>query len=156
MLYAIAVLPLIQALMNHEKWDQNWYADDSACAAKLPRLCEWFERLIKMGPDFGYYPNPQKPCSEAHQLFDEFGVTVATGQHFLGSFIGNQQGTQEYVKQKVEIWTRCVEKLTKAAEPQPQAAHAALIKSLQFEWSYLQRVIPVEHHQNKISAYNYR
>ena len=57
---AIAVLPLIQALVNREKWDQKWYADDSACAAMLPRLCEWFESLIEMGPDFGYYPNPQK------------------------------------------------------------------------------------------------
>ena len=118
LMFAIAVVPLIQALVNREKWDQNWYADDSACAAKLPRLCKWFERLVKMGPDFGYYPNPQKSIvvvdskdeAEAHQFFDELGVTVATGQHFLGSFIGNQEGTQKYVKQKVVIWTCCVEK----------------------------------------------
>lgn len=86
LMYAIAVLPLIQALVNREKWDQNWYTDDSACAAKLPRLCEWFERLVKMGLDFGYYPNPQKSIvvvdskdeAEAHRLFDELGVTVAS------------------------------------------------------------------------------
>ena len=150
LMYDIAVLPLIQALVNCEKWDHNWCADDLACVAKLPRLCKWFERLVKMGPDFRYYPNPQKSIvvvdskdeAEAHRLFDEFRVTVATGQCFLGSFIGNQEGTPEYVKQKVEIWTRNVEKLIKATESQPRAAHVALTKSLQFEWSYLQRVIP--------------
>ena len=44
-----------------------------------------------------------KDEAEVHWLFDELGVTVATGQCFLGSFIGDQEGTQEYVKQKVEI-----------------------------------------------------
>ena len=45
-------------------------------------------------------------------------------------FSNVQEGTQEYVKQKVEIWTHCVKKLIKAAESQPHAAHAALTKPL--------------------------
>ena len=55
-----------------------------------------FERLTEMGPDFGYYPNPvvdSKDDGKAHQLFDELRVTVATGQCFLGGFIGDQEGT---------------------------------------------------------------
>ena len=150
LLYAVAVLPLIQALEDREKWIQNWYADDSACAAGLPRLREWFDKLLKWGPDFGYYPEPQKtilvvdPNDElrAKELFDELGVTVVPGQRFLGGFIGNQSGTTEYVEQKVRAWIHCVEKLTKAAESQPQAALAAFTRSLQSEWVYMQRVIP--------------
>ena len=46
------------------------------------------------------------------------------------------------MKRKVQKWVQYVENLTKAAESQPQAAHAALTKSLQFEWSNLQRVVP--------------
>ena len=38
MMYAVAVLPLIRELVERDKWDQNWYADDSACFATLPRL----------------------------------------------------------------------------------------------------------------------
>ena len=49
---AMPVLPLINALTD---CNQNWYADDSACAAKLMRLREWFDRLTELGPDFGYY-----------------------------------------------------------------------------------------------------
>ena len=150
MMYAIAVLPLIQALVDRDKWDQNWYADDSACSAELPRLREWFDKLCEMGPDFGYYPEPEKTIlvvdskdkTVADRLFVELGVTVVTGHRFLGGFIGDQEGNDEYVKQKVQKWVQCVESLTKAAESQPQAAHAALTKSLQFEWAYLQRVVP--------------
>lgn len=59
MMYAIAVLP-IQALADRDKYEQNWYADDSACSTKLPGLKELFGKLLEMGPDFGYYPEPQK------------------------------------------------------------------------------------------------
>lgn len=48
-----------------------------------------------------------------------------TGQRSLGGFIGDKEscGEHEYVEQKVEMWMQYVEKLTKAAESQPQAAH---------------------------------
>ena len=38
LMYAITVLPLTQALVDRDKWDQNWYADNSVCSARLPRL----------------------------------------------------------------------------------------------------------------------
>ena len=47
-----------------------------------------------------------------------------------------------YVVQKVRIWVDCVQRLSDVAKVQPQAAHAAVSRSLQFEWSFLQRVIP--------------
>ena len=78
---------------------------------------------------------------EAKALFDELGVSVVSGQRFFDGFVDEQDSADEYVEQKVQLWMRCVQKLTKAAESQPQAAHAALTKSLQFEWAYMQRVI---------------
>lgn len=50
---------------------------------------------------------------------------MVTGQRSLGGFIGDKEscGEHEYVEQKVEMWMQYVEKLTKAAESQPQAAH---------------------------------
>ena len=60
LMYAAAVMPLIKHLTDKNKWIQNWYADDSACAAKLSNLKVWFQKLCEIGPDFGYYPEPKK------------------------------------------------------------------------------------------------
>ena len=79
---------------------------------------------------------------KAIELFSELGVKVVTGQHSLGGYAGDHESTEEYVQQRVQKWVHYVEKLTNAAESQPQAAYTALTKSLQFEWTYLQRVIP--------------
>ena len=49
---------------------------------------------------------------------------------------------KRFVDEKVKDWMSHVLKLAKAAEHYPQAAYAALSKSMQFEWSFLQRVIP--------------
>ena len=69
-------------------------------------------------------------------------MKVIRGQRYLGGFIGDPEGTKHYVEAKVQTWVTSVDKLSTAAESQPQAAYAAFSKSLQFEWSYLQRVLP--------------
>jgi len=110
LMYARAVLPLSHVLTDRDRWDQNWYADDSACAAKLSRLRELFDRLTELGPDFCYYPEPWKTIvvvkpedqAEVRELFDDLGIVVKPGQRFLGSFIGDHEGTQEFVEQKVQ------------------------------------------------------
>ena len=107
--YTIAVLPLIQALVDHDKWDQNWYTDDSACCAVLPRLREWFDKLSELRPDFGYYPEPRKTIlvvdlkdeAETHGLFDELGVSVVSGQH-----LNSWAGSWEIKRVLVSKWSR--------------------------------------------------
>ena len=79
---------------------------------------------------------------EANKLFGELGIKVVTGQCFWGGLIGDQASTEEFMRQKMQMWMRCMDKPTKAAESQPQAAHMVLTKSLQFEWAYLQHVVP--------------
>ena len=79
---------------------------------------------------------------KAIELFSELGVKVVTGQHSLGGYAGDRESTEEYVQQRVQKWVQYVEKLTNTAESQSQAAYTALTKSLQFEWTYLQCVIP--------------
>ena len=46
------------------------------------------------------------------------------------------------LKDKIDAWLVRVDKLAWAAERQPQATYAAMEKSLQFEWSFVQRIIP--------------
>eukprot|EP00731_Ephydatia_muelleri_P014458 Em0008g178a len=107
-MYAAALTPLIASLTDLTNWSQCWYADDSACAAKLPKLREWFEHLCKLGPAYGYYPEPQKTVvvvdevdeAEANACFSDSGVKVVRGQCYLGGFIGDPEGTKHYVEAK--------------------------------------------------------
>ena len=60
LMYASALMPLIQSLSNPTTWIQNWYANDSSCTAKLTDLCDWFDKLCDLGPKYGYHPEPEK------------------------------------------------------------------------------------------------
>ena len=150
LMYSIAVLPLIYSLTDGSRWHQNWYADDSSCIGSFENLKEWFLNLSKRGPAFGYYPEPQKSffvvspnfLSEAESVFSQLGVKVVTASRFLGKFIGDQENLKMYINQKVHMWEHCIDKLATAAKHQPQAAYTAMSKCMQFEWSFLQRVVP--------------
>ena len=78
----------------------------------------------------------------AHACFHDLGIKVVRGHRFLGGFIGDEEHMKRFVDEKVKDWMSHVLKLAKAAEHYPQAAYAALSKSMQFEWSFLQHVIP--------------
>ena len=75
-------------------------------------------------------------------MFSDLGIKVVSGSRFLDGFVGKHSMASDYVAQKVKMWVDCVEHLSDVAKVQPRAAHAAVFRSLQFEWSFLQRVIP--------------
>jgi hypothetical protein len=152
LMYSLAVMPLIKTLRSVSDVTQNWYADDAAAVGNLEDLAQWLGSLIQEGAAYGYFPEPQKSYlivapqfeERAKQLFGHrLGVNVVSGQRFLGGFIGNPTEKELFVKKKVANWSAHVEKLARVAASQPQAAFAALTKSLQSEWTYCQRVIPV-------------
>ena len=140
----------MQLQWQNKKWTQNWFADDSACAAKLPLLHDWFKKVCQLGPSYGYYPEPKKTVvvvdendvDAANASFHDLGIKVVRCHRFLGGFIGDEEHAKRFVDEKVKDGMSHVMKLAKAAEHYPQAAYAALSKSMQFEWSFLQRVIP--------------
>ena len=55
LMYSIAVMPLIESIRCKEKYLQCWYADDSACAGKLSHIHSWLNRLLQLGPAYGYF-----------------------------------------------------------------------------------------------------
>ena len=79
---------------------------------------------------------------QASALLSDLGIKIMSGGRFLGGFIGEPSLVANFVSDKVQLWSRCVQRLSDVATSQPQAAHAALARSLQFEWCHLQRVIP--------------
>ena len=57
-MYAIGILPLIQRL-NHEV-KQVWYADDATAGRQIDRLRDWWNNVLKFGPEYEYFANPTK------------------------------------------------------------------------------------------------
>ena len=67
--YAVGVLPLIREVKHADALAgvlQMWYADDSSAGGRIPGLVEWLRLLIKRGPDFGYFPEPDKSVLVVH------------------------------------------------------------------------------------------
>ena len=149
-IYALATIPLIERLGHPTEGTHVWYADDASACSQLQHLKEWFDRLLKTGPLYGYHPEPNKcvlvvhpdHLSSAQSLFDAYGVRVLTSHRLLGGVVGDKDGLMSYVTGRVNSWISIVEKLVVIAESQPQLAYSAFTRSVQSQWTYLQRVVP--------------
>ena len=149
-IYAIGSLPLISRLRSPDKWVQTWYADDASACGPIQSLREWFLLLKEHGPSFGYFVEPSKSyvvvdqsfVSEAENIFSDYGVKVVHSQRLLGGVIGDEAGRLSYVRELVNVWKSNLESLATIAETEPQVAFSALTKSMQFQWNYVQRVVP--------------
>jgi hypothetical protein len=54
--YALGMLPVTRQLKaKFPEVDQPWYADDAAAAAEFARILTMFERLLELGPGYGYH-----------------------------------------------------------------------------------------------------
>ena len=100
--------------------------------------------MCSRGPAFGYFPEPTKSFvaiserfkGEAEAVFGGLGVHVVTGHRFLGGFIGSLSARDDYVLSKVHRWAGHINMLADVASTQPQLAYAALVHSLQHEWTF--------------------
>lgn len=106
--------------------------------------------MTTTGPDFGYYPNPEKTTLVvkpehihlATALFEDTGIRITTeGCNILGAAIGKSNYVQEYVINKVEVWKEEIEALAKIAEIYPHAAYAAFIHSIKGKWQFIMRTV---------------
>ena len=97
-MYAIGTAPLIRAL-SKEPVKQVWYADDASAAGGIKELRRWWDLLVRIGPNYGYYPNASKtwlivkPDSLlwAQTAFKESGVSITSeGRKHLGAAIGTE------------------------------------------------------------------
>ena len=101
-LYGIALLPLADILRKEfPQVLQPWYADDAAMQGPPEMVAACFERLMAIGPHFGYYPEPAKSfaiCPEATEArvlraFGAAGLTVQArrGHRYVGGYVGSQE-----------------------------------------------------------------
>ena len=147
-MYAVATIPLIKQLNVSNDIEQVWFADDSAAGGKIQNLHGWWEKLLRMGPGYGYHANAMKTWllvkeeayEEAKKTFSTTNIQITTtGRSYLGSTIGEEDFKTAFVKAKVAEWTKELTKLADIATSQPHAAYCALTRCIKHKWSYLSR-----------------
>ncbi len=148
-MYAVATLPLIKRLPKSAT--QVWYADDGSALGTVTNLREWWDELARLGPGYGYFPNPSKTwlvtkedChSNAVAAFEGTNINVtSSGRPYLGAALGTVAYTDQFVSEKVAQWSDEVRLLSAIATTQPHAAYAAFNHGLSSKWSYLSRTLP--------------
>ena len=146
------VVPLAKALRDAvPSVVQPWYADGDA-AMSGPSKCvgEAMDLLQQLGPARGYFPEPSKSIVVCHEArmdqakanLARFKFQYCDGHRYVGGFIGTEEAKAKWLEPKIQAWVYGVEQLARVARRFPQAAYAGLVKSLQSEWQFLQRVLP--------------
>ena len=130
-IYAIALRPLINQL--HDVGKHIWYADDASAVDRIECLKKWWDKLIELGPRYGYFPNASKSLivvkEEHHEkavnIFGGSGLLVTTeGNHYLGAPIGNRVYYEQHINDIINTWSEEVKTLASIPLSQPQAAYA--------------------------------
>ena len=150
-LYGLSLTPLAMAIRREvPEVVSPWYADDGAMAGKTKDIRPAMQLLMRLGPQRGYYPEPDKSICismdaatpNAMTELAEFQFQQLDGHRYLGGFVGTPQARDSWLDPQIQQWVQGVEALSKVARRYPQTAYAGLARSLQSEWQYLQRVTP--------------
>jgi len=149
--YGLSTLPLMcQLKTEFPEFQAAWYADASAVVGPWMHISHHFHCLQQLSSTFGYFPEATKSVlvvSPSHQLaaqafFSNLGaVNVCTGHQYFGGFIGEPNKLDSWFLPKIDHWLLGIHQLAQAAKQYPQAVYAALQKSLQMEWQYLQYMV---------------
>ena len=147
-MYAIGILPLIWKLDNAK---QIWFTDDAAAGGSVPQLKEWWDKLLELGPAYGYYPNPQKTWlivkdeneEMAKEMFKYSGVNITTsGRKHLGAALGSEEFLKKFMEAKIDDWCLEIEKLSEIARREPHSAYSAFVHGITSKWLYVMRTVP--------------
>ena len=152
-MYAIGTTPLINSLNGIAR--QVWYADDSAAGSTVENIKQWWDKLVEVGPRYGYYPNSSKThiltkldhIESIRDVFKDTDITISTdGKGYLGGAIGSTSFIQLFVENKIKGWIDEIKPLSNIAKSKPHAAYAAFTHGLYSKWNYVLRVIDLEGH----------
>ena len=81
---------------------------------------------------------------------------TSIGHRYLGSYIGTEEGTREFVQKKVDEWIVDLEDLSDIAKREPQLSYSAYVYGLSKKWNYLCRTTPNISDQLKKLEYTIR
>ena len=127
--YAVAIIPLILMILSiTDKSSENTkaaaFADDLTASGDVSGIRYWWNQLCKLGPKFGYFPEPTKswlivkPCflEKAVEIFNGTGINVTSNRkRHLGAALGSEGFKNEYLSEKVDERIEKLKVLSKIA-----------------------------------------
>jgi hypothetical protein len=101
-----------------------WYADDAGGGGKFRLIRDYFTRLVELGPEYGYFPEPSKRIlamrehskEAAEAYFEDLGFTIVTGARYLGGFVGEALDQTAWVEEQAKKWSTAVGELAYVAQ----------------------------------------
>ena len=117
----------------------------------LEALRRWWDTLMQIGPNYGYYQQPTKSwlivkenkLEEAVRVFGGTNIQITTeGKRHLGAVIGTEENKKKYINDKISEWKKEIIMLTDIATIHSQAAYTAYVTSYQHKLTFLLRIIP--------------
>ena len=105
-----------------------------------------------MGPSYGYFPEESKSIRvvkardtaavEAFKVQTKANVKVTNGHQYLGGFVGDRDKEEAWIREQAATWGLAVKAVGEAGKYFPQSVYAGMQRSLQQEWTFVQRVVP--------------
>ena len=112
-MYVLATIPLNRRLSSSV--NQVWYADDAAALGILTCCRDWWDELAKIGPSYGYSPDPTKiwlitkeACyTKALAQFNGTNINVTcSGHSYLGSALDIPTFVDNFASEKIAEWCK--------------------------------------------------
>ena len=145
----IGIIPLIKFLnYTYPVAMQPWCAYNAGALGMFDKLERYFNWLKHNVPDQGYYPDPTKIILVVHpqnlkagELFVQFNLfKVCIDARYLGGYIVYDISKGDSLKNWTGKLERYIHALSKTVDKYPQESYAAVVRVVQLEWVFLQRV----------------
>ena len=104
---------------------QPWFADDASATGRAIHYARCMIFLAEHRPAYGYWANPSKSIyiwkgedeAIARAAFTALGFMVKfrRGARYLDSFLGCRALLDDYVRDKITVWSSAVSTLAKLA-----------------------------------------
>ena len=114
------MLDMLLAMQNDHK-KMVGFANDVTTSRNLEALRRWWDALMEIGQNYGYYPLPTKSwlinkLEEAVWVFGGTNIQISTkGKQHLRAVIGMEENKRNYINDKVSEWMKESNMLTDVA-----------------------------------------
>ena len=120
------ILDMMLAAMQNDHSKMVGFPDDVTASGYLEALRRWWDTLMQIGPNYGYYAQPTKSwlivkenkLEEATWVFVGTNIQISTEvKRHLGPVIETEENKKNYINDKIHEWTKEINMLARYCYP---------------------------------------